>query len=367
LKIVADENIPLLKELLDHCRDVHFLPGRQIKQHSLKDADVLLVRSITRVNEELLAGTSVKFVGTATAGTDHLDTTWLEQQGIHWVDTPGCNAEAVAEYVLACIAYLRTQGLLQHKPLRAGVIGIGHVGKKVVKKLKILEFEVLQNDPPRADAELEFDSTPLAEFTDLDFISVHTSLTKTGKHSTYQLINQDFLQRQKPGAILLNAGRGEVIHFSDLATYGKHLVWCFDVWENEPSIDTNIAQQALIATPHIAGYTQEAKFRSSYQLADALKKHLDLPISFFGKETKKNLLISDADTWEKILLELYNPSDDTAQLKNIIAAADIGSEFDYLRKHYHWRHEWANLVLSAKNLSIADKKLLQQLQISIQD
>ncbi|MGB6976081.1 MAG: 4-phosphoerythronate dehydrogenase, partial [Gammaproteobacteria bacterium] len=255
LKIIADQQIPWVTELFSAWGEVVQLPGRSIAHEHVVDADILLVRSITQVNQNLLQHSRIKFVGSSTAGTDHIDLAWLQHNHIAHATAKGSNAIAVAEYVVCCVAALQKQGLLTGNKLRAGVVGIGHVGTQVVQRLKTLGFEVLCNDPPRVQQEPGFISTPLTDFQNLDLICLHTPLTTTGEHSTHQLIGKDFLQRQQPGCVLLNAGRGEVIAVDDLWQYGQHLVWCFDVWPHEPNIDLPLVHQTKLATPHIAGYT----------------------------------------------------------------------------------------------------------------
>lgn len=367
MKIVADENIPLIAELFSPLGEVVLLPGREITSQKINDADILLTRSITPVNANLLHNSQVKFVGTATTGTDHIDINWLKDHNIFFADAKGSNATAVAEYVTCCIASLQSRNLLAEKNIRAGIIGIGHVGNKVLEKFTAMNFEILANDPPRAAIEPDFISTPLTAFYDLDIICLHTPLTIAGSFPTYHLINKDFLKKLKPGCILLNAGRGAVINSADLYRYGQHLQWCSDVWEHEPEIEMKILQNAVIATPHIAGYTAEAKLHGALMLYQAAQHYLAFPRMEFDDALfpKIDLSVSSNSSWREILLQVYNPETDTKLMQQTLISApatDIPKHFDYLRKHYRKRHEFASIILqNGANLKNFDRQLLLQL------
>ncbi len=354
--IVADEEIPCVKHYFGAYGNILLKKGRSLTRRDVVDADILLIRSVTKINEALLQDTKVKFVGSTVTGTDHFDKEWLDRAGIQWSAALGCNAVAVAEYVVSVVAALQTQGLLLQKKCRAGVIGVGRVGSKVVDKLKILGFDVVQCDPLRAEQEKDFTSTPIEEFSDLDFILLHTPLTKEQPYPTYHLIEKNFLQRQKKDCILLNAGRGSVIDFSDLLHYGKHLIWCLDVWENEPNIKKEVLLNTMIASPHIAGHSVQSKYRGMEMIYhDAIqqgiipdKKIIDpefprTEISFEGKF---------AD-WRDIVLAIYNPLDVTRLMKKAYREEGDGI-FDLLRKRFNRGHEFAfvnlkDVVMSAEN------------------
>lgn len=356
MKIVADENIPCLEHYFGACELV-LKPGRAITRDDLFDANMLIVRSITKVDALLLHDTPVKFVGSTTAGFDHLDTTWLDQAGIQWSVATGCNANAVAEYVVCAIAALQKQGLLTQKNLRAAVIGVGNVGKRVAEKFAVLGFEVLQYDPLRAENENEFKSVSFEEINHVDFISIHTPLTRHGKFPTFHLIDKTFLNRQKNQCVLLNAGRGEVVSFSDLKQYGKHLNWCFDVWENEPHIDHDVLQSSLIATPHIAGYSIEAKIRGIDMIYQAaLERQLIAPSVHPGLEhSLQKIQMNDCHDWRDVMLKIYDPMHTTQQLKN------HPETFDLLRKHFQERHELSGIEMVDVRLSTEDESMLRQL------
>jgi erythronate-4-phosphate dehydrogenase len=234
MKIIADENIPAIKQYFGGGNELILKHGRDISRLDLLDADALLVRSVTPVNSALLHDTPVKFVGSVATGIDHLDTTWLNQANIAWYAARGFNAVAVMEYVIAVVAALQKSGCVPLHALRVGVIGVGTIGKLVVEKLKLLGCDVIQCDPFRARAESGFAGVALADLHDLDLVTVHTPLTHHGDFPTFHLIGQDFLQRQKKNCVLINTARGAVVDFAALKQWGKDLFWCLDVWENEP-------------------------------------------------------------------------------------------------------------------------------------
>lgn len=345
LKIVADEEIPLVNILFGQVGDLTFKPGHKIKRSDLMNADILLVRSITTVNEALLHETSVKFVGIASAGLDHVDREWLNQHKIRWANAKGSNAKAVVEYVLSCIAALQQKNLLRHGRLRVGIIGVGTIGTLIAKYCNQLGFEIICHDPPKASFDKNFISTPLEQFYACDVITIHASLIRHGKHPSFHLINEKFLNNIKKDCVLINTARGAIVD-SQALLKNKSTIACCDVWENEPNINPALLEQATIATPHIAGYSKNAKLKATlilYQKAQAL---FNLPpISNEDKiinlEEKKVRLEKNKD-WQSMILAHYNPFHDTEIMKtklfNNLNA--IGKNFYRLRKNYVWRDEF---------------------------
>lgn len=316
MKIVADQQIPYVEEYFGHVGELCLKPGRAITAYDVHDADILLVRSITRVDSGLLKNSRVRFVGSVTAGADHLDTHWMEQHGIAWSVAKGFNAPSVAEYVSSVISVLQ-QSTFKGDGKRAAVIGVGHVGKLVVEKLKQHGFEVVLCDPLRAEVEANFISTPLGEINNVDLICLHVPLTMVGSYPTYHMINQTFLSRQRPGCVLLNAARGAVIDSAELLQYGKHLTWCFDVWENEPNINKSVLEKAFIATPHIAGYSVQSKLRGTEMIYHAAK---------IQGGTMKSLQEIHPISNSRDLIAI------TTQMKSLLLASEnVGVAFDELR------------------------------------
>lgn len=341
MKIIADDQIPLLDELFPEAVLIK-KPGAHIQRADLIDADMLLVRTLTRVDAALLAGTAVRFVGTATAGYDHLDIQWLSSQGIAWAYAPGANAVAVVEYVLCAIAALQTQGVLCGQSLRAGVIGVGQVGAKVAQALSAIGMQVIVNDPPRAAREPAFDSVPLAEFRDLDLICLHPALVKTGDYPSFHLLNDDFLARQQPGMVLLNASRGAVLDTQVLLRQ-HHLRLCLDVWESEPEINLALLNQAQIATPHIAAYSLNAKHQASRLLYRQAKVFFSLrggPVLPFENEGQHERVIKPISSdWKNLALAKFNPLALTAVMQQFLLT-DTATRFLKLRKEYPWRESF---------------------------
>lgn len=367
MKIIADKDIPFVEHYFGSSGDLILTAGRELRRDDLLDADILLVRSITKVNKELLHGTKIKFVASPTTGKDHFDTEWLDQVGIQWSVAPGCNAVAVVEYVICAIAALQKMGYLTQKKPRAGVVGVGKIGSGVAEKLKILGFDVVQCDPLRAQNEKDFLSTPIDEFADLDLITLHTPLTYSGPYPTYHLIEQSFLQRQKKNGILMNTGRGSVINFNDLKIFGEKLLWSLDVWENEPWIDFEVLDRAVIATPHIAGYTIQSKHRGIEMVHQAAVQKNIIPNTDtdFLKVSKQTLSFAGKHAdWRDVVLKIYDPYQTTQSMKEKIIEND-GKSFDALRKKFidQDRYEFNYIYMENVLLSNEDKLLLERLGV----
>lgn len=336
--IVADEQIPLIDILFE---DFHLIkkPGTEITRQDLTYADMLWVRTLTRVDSALLSGSAVRFVGTATAGFDHLDTEWLAKNGIAWGYAPGANSMAVAEYVLCVIAALRDNNMLPKKPLRAGIIGVGHVGSAVARSLQAIGFKVMENDPPRGQSDRHFYSTPLSEFKELDLICLHPALHYHEPFASYHMLDENFFRMQKNGTVLINASRGAVVD-SDILLKQNHLNLCLDVWENEPDINIALLAKTTVATPHIAGYSVDAKRRASLLLYQQAQSLLKLPEKIKFKDYQHEP-VNVAD-WESRALTVFNPITYTDKMKKYLIgnAKEIGQRFLELRKQYPWRESF---------------------------
>ncbi len=361
MKIVADENIPLVRHYFNGLGKLVLKPGRAIARADLVDADILLVRSVTSVNQALLQNTPVKFVGSATTGFDHIDRAWLNEQGIAWSVARGCNKTAVVEYVISVIAALQKLQMLNKKNVRAGVIGVGQIGQAVADKLTILGFDVVLCDPLRRDIV----STPIEEMAELDIVSLHTPLTTSGDFPTYHLIQADFLRRQKKNCVLLNSGRGANIAFDHLKVYGQELIWCLDVWEHEPSIDFDVLKQAVIATPHIAGYSLQSKYRGIEMIYHALVQQgvivNQMPAKFIYPTKTISLNENHAD-WRDVVLHVFDPLVETKRMKkNLLQNPSI---FDKLRKNFADRYEFGFITVKDVKLSESDRVILEELGFS---
>ncbi len=373
LRLMIDENIPLAQEAFSEFGNIELQSGRAISQKSLRDFDVLIVRSVTRVNASLLENTPVKFVGTATIGLDHIDVDYLHEKNIFFANAVGSNANSVAEYVVAAILHHACEKKLRLADLTIGVVGVGNVGRRVVRYTEALGMSVLQNDPPRQRTENSKIFLPLDNLVQADIISIHTPLTKTGADATFHLFDKKRLAQMKTGNLLINTARGSVIETTalkdDLST--GRLFAILDVWENEPEIDGDLLQQVEIGTPHIAGYSYDGKINGTIQIHNALCEFLDhrpewhLDKSTLHQPAHTRIEIGDAGTKEEtlrhIVMAAYDIGGDSAKLKSAITFSNQhrGRHFDELRKKYPVRREFSCYKISAKNL---DEKLITTLR-----
>lgn len=336
MKILADQDIPYLQTCFSQFGEIVTKPGRAISHADCQDIDVLLVRSITPVNKTLLNKTAVKFVGTLTSGDDHLDKTFLNVVGMPFATAKGANAPAVVHYVLSVIAALQNRGILSEKPC-VGIVGVGCVGALLARVLVQIGCEVLLNDPPRAVVDKTFVSTPLSALQKADLVCVHAALTYQGNYPSFHLIDAGFIQGLRPGGVVLNAARGELVDSLAIKSYGQHLHWCCDVWENEPDIDPVIINQAVIATPHIAGYSAESKFRANLMIATEISQYFDLQYKTPNLlEEIKSISTFTNQCWQGTIRHYVDLLKVTSTFKN--QCKEVGA-FDRLRQQSNQRRE----------------------------
>ena len=373
--IVADENIPLIEEFFADFGEIRRLPGRQISRADVHDADVLLVRSVTKVDRELLEGSAVRFVGTCTIGTDHLALDYFQQAGIQWSSAPGCNARGVVDYVLGSLLTLAEIEGVDLTQRTYGVIGAGEVGGRLVNVLRALGLNVLVCDPVRQACE-GGDYVTLEQIIEqCDVLSLHTPLSKTGDYPTWHLLDQQRLEQLKPGTWLINASRGPVVNnaaLREVLTRREDLQAVLDVWEGEPQVDVELADLCVLATPHIAGYSLDGKQRGTAQVYQALCDFLGhtpqvkladlLPAPWLAKVE----LNADSDPgWAMAMIcrGVYDPRRDDADFRRSL----IGSvqeqklAFDALRKHYPIRREIEGLPVHIEGESVALNQLVKAL------
>ena len=362
MKILVDENMPYARELFSRLVEVKAVPGRPIPVAELDDADALMVRSVTKVNEALLGGKSIKFVGTATAGTDHVDKAWLKQAGVGFSAAPGCNAIAVVEYVFSALLMLAERDGFALSDRTVGIVGVGNVGARLQARLEALGIRTLLCDPPRADRGDEGDFRSLDELVqEADILTFHTPLYKEGPYKTLHLADEALIGRLKPGTILINACRGPVVDNTALLARlnaGQSLSVVLDVWEGEPDLNVALLEKIDIGTSHIAGYTLEGKARGTTQVFEAYstfigraqKVALDtlLPAPEFGRITLHGPL--DQPTLKRLAHLVYDVRRDDAPLRKV---AGIPGEFDKLRKNYLERREWSSLYVMCDDASAA--------------
>lgn len=364
MHIVADENIPLLDEFFADFGRITRLPGRSIDRSALGDADVLLVRSVTQVDPGTLAGTPVRFVGTCTIGTDHLDLPGLAAAGVTTASAPGCNARGVVEYVLSCLLTLSERTGRDWRELRIGVVGVGQVGGRLTATLTGLGVTVLQCDPFKAEMGQSGFVTLDSLIKQADVITLHVPLTRNGPHPTWHLLNAPQLERLKNGAWLINSSRGPVIDnlaLRQVLSARRDLHVALDVWEHEPDVDPDLAALCALATPHVAGYSLDGKLRGTEQIYQALCDFLCEPITRsldrLGPTLGTGRLTMDDRTPVKWMLGkalrcVYDVRDDDARFRNMLnAAAGVTQRkegFDRLRKNYPLRREcsWLAVGLS---------------------
>ena len=375
MRIVADENIPLLDEFFAGFGEIRRLPGRSIDAAAAADADLLLVRSVTQVDRALLDGSAVKFVGTCTIGTDHLDLDYFQQADITWASAPGCNARGVVDYVLGSLLVLAEQQGVDLAARTYGVIGAGQVGSRLLKVLRGLGWRVLVCDPPRQAVE-GGDFVSLQQvLAECDVISLHTPLERLGEHPTYHLFDHARLAALKPGSWLINASRGAVVDnqaLRELLPQRSDLQVVLDVWEGEPQADVELAALCRIATPHIAGYSLDGKLRGTAQIYQALCQHLGVAPSVELEQLMPSAWLSEltidasADpAWAlaSICRAVYDPRRDDADFRRSLQgdAAMRRAAFDGLRKHYPMRREIDGLEVCVKGDAPAVASLVQAL------
>ncbi|ROR07867.1 4-phosphoerythronate dehydrogenase PdxB [Erwinia sp. JUb26] len=362
MKILVDENMPYARELFSRTGTVVAVPGRPIPAAELDDADGLMVRSVTKVNAALLDGKPVKFVGTATAGTDHIDENYLSQQDIAFSAAPGCNAIAVVEYVFSALLLLAERDGFLLKDRTVGIVGVGNVGGRLQARLEALGIRTLLCDPPRADRGDAGDFLPLSTLVaEADVLTFHTPLFKQGPYQTLHIADEALLRALKPGTILINACRGPVVDNTALLKVLEQrddLSVVLDVWEPEPELSLPLLDKVDIATAHIAGYTLEGKARGTTQVFEAWTQFIGqpqqvaldtlLPAPEFGSITLRGEL--DQPTLKRLVHLVYDVRRDDAPLRHVAA---IPGEFDRLRKNYLERREWSSLRIQCDNAETA--------------
>lgn len=364
MKIVADENIPFVKECFSSVGEITTIHGRQITPEILKDADALLVRSITKVNKELLEGSNVKFVATATIGFEHIDIDYLTSKKIGFAAAPGSNANSVAEYMVSALLNLAEKYNFEISKKSIGIVGGGNVGSRAEKKAKAIGMKVVLNDPPLKRQTRDEKYRPIEEIYDCDIVTLHTPLTKEGEDKTYHLADEKFFKSLKKDVIFFNTCRGGVNDTQALkkAITSRKIKACvLDVWEKEPNIDVELLQIADFGTPHIAGYSYDGKIVGMIMIYNTFCKFFGTSPRFSAKdflpkpqieriiitEKEKNPLLSTVNM-------LYDIKQDDARLKLIKnePAEKRGAYFDSLRKNYPVRREFHNTIISVKDKNL---------------
>lgn len=376
MRILADENIPML-EVFERHGQLRRVAGRGLDRAVLADADVLLVRSVTQVDKALLAGSQVKFVGTCTIGTDHLDLDYLAAHNIGWASAPGCNARGVVDYVLGSLLTLAERDGVDLAQRCYGVVGAGQVGDRLVQVLRDLGWHVLVCDPPRQQREggdyVDL-STLLAR---CDVISLHTPLTLQGDDSTQHLIGAEQLQDLAHGAWLINASRGAVVDNQALKQFlaqRNDVRAVLDVWEGEPQVDVELAQRCDIATAHIAGYSLDGKIRGTEHIYQAFCEYFTVPANTATEFPAQTLLAmqlaghtSVADALRVLCRAVYDPRADDAAFRLSLQGDAIQrrAAFDQVRKNYPIRREIPDLQVQIDAPTAALRQMIAALGMTL--
>lgn len=407
LKIVADENIPGLNHYFDQglqsllargdCDKITIeaYPGRDISAEHLINADMLLVRSVTTVNAALISQCDLKFVGSCTIGTDHLDLQYLDQMRIHWANAPGCNANAVAEYVLQQVVQFAADTEQSLSALRVGIVGFGNVGRRVAEKMDLVGVhQLLVSDPPLVDQGISPDRiggavplafASLAEVFSCDVVTLHTPLTRTGQHATYHLVHPDLLRNMPSRSLLLNTGRGPVMDLAACVAWRESLQesarqqqrWVFDVFEDEPAVNPARFEHLQCATPHIAGHSQIGKEQGTRQVWQQALTYFGLPIDLEYPMSRplphldillRNAQLTPAD-WAALFEQVSGLMATDVQLRAVLKSVppvDWGSTFEAARRAYQPRMELSQVNVVAPTLVAQDVALLRHLGVTVE-
>ncbi|MCX6227895.1 MAG: 4-phosphoerythronate dehydrogenase PdxB [Bacteroidia bacterium] len=369
MKIVIDDKIPYIKGVLEPYAEVIYLSGDKTNAAVVKDADALITRTRTICNEELLAGSAVKFIATATIGFDHIDTDYCEKVNIAWTNAPGCNSKSVEQYIASALMVLAEKHQFSLTEKTIGIIGVGNVGSKVARLCETLGMKVLLNDPPRVRAEKLKGFVGLDEILEKsDIITLHVPLNMEGEDMTFHLADSNFFSKTKHKPILINSCRGEIVDTNSLKQALKDSQLSgvvIDCWENEPAIDLELLSLVDLATPHIAGYSRDGKANGTSMSIRALSKffklginnwkcsnvempdNLDIFIDGTGKATQQ--ILSDA------ILATYDIRSDDKKLRSSVKT------FEKQRGDYPVRREFPTYRIFCKINNIKAINKLKQL------
>ena len=368
IKIIADKNIPFLEGILEPFAHIRYLEPSLITQEAVKNADALIIRTRTLCGEELLTGSSVRMIATATIGFDHIDTLFCRKQEIAWSNAPGCNAASVQQYIASALFTLAAGHHFCLNDLTIGIVGVGHVGIKVEKLARILGMKVMLNDPPRERAE---DSGKFVSLHHLlavaDIVTLHVPLYPAGRDKTFHLVDRAALDMMKPGAVLINTSRGEVVEPEALKKAilsGRLKGTVLDVWENEPSPDPELLRLTSIATPHIAGYSSEGKAMGTAMAVRDLSRYFKFPLEEWFPEHLPPPLFpgicidTNRKTTEEIIAEAvlhsYRIMEDDTRLRS------DPSSFEEQRKCYPLRREFPAFSVKMKGYHGEAAEILQK-------
>lgn len=358
MKFIIDDKIPYIQGALEPFGEVLYLSGPKTTPAIVKDADAIITRTRTICNEQLLAGSTVKIIATATIGFDHIDTDYCDKAGIRWTNAPGCNSKSVEQYIASALFVLAERKGFELKGKTIGVVGVGQVGSKVARVCKLFGMNVLLNDPPRARAEGEEQFCSLEEIKqEADFITLHVPLNMQGEDATYHLADDQFFRSLKRKPFLFNSCRGEVLdtQATKRAIHDKLVAGLVvDCWENEPDLDLELLDMVDLGTPHIAGYSKDGKANGTTQSIQAISKFLGLGIDDWKAENVERpentlidmdgLLLTEEALLSKAVLATYDIRIDDANLRKNTEL------FEKLRGDYPVRREYPTYSVQCKNV-----------------
>jgi erythronate-4-phosphate dehydrogenase len=367
MKIIIDDKIPYIRGAFEDVAEVIYLPGSKTTAEIVRDADAIVTRTRTICNEKLLAGSSVKFIATATIGYDHIDTDYCDAAGIKWTNAPGCNSKSVEQYIASTLMVLAETKKLQLKDLCIGIVGVGNVGSKVAEICEIFGMKVLLNDPPRERAEgpEKFVSLETVK-NEADIISLHVPLNTKGEDATFHMGDESFFSALKKKPVLINSCRGEVIKTDAVkkALKTKQIsAFVCDCWENEPDLDLELLGMTEIATPHIAGYSKDGKAKGTLMSVLAISDFFGLGLNNWqpsGVElpTNPNIEIdgegmTEQEVFSKAILHTYDIRHDDKLLR-------LSPEhFEQQRGDYPTRREFPAFTVRTQRV---EEKTLEKLK-----
>lgn len=369
LRVVADDKIPFLKGVLEPFAQVTYLPGSRIDHDSIAEADAMIIRTRTRCTRDLLEGTRVRFIATATIGYDHIDTVWCENNNIRWTNAPGCNSSSVQQYIAAALLKISGDSGFYLRDKTLGIVGVGNVGSKVCRVAEAFGMKVLLNDPPRARRE-GIDGFASFEqiLADADIITVHVPLNMEGEDKTSNMFCSEVFDRMRRGTWLLNTSRGEVVSteaLKDAIAIERIAGAVVDVWEREPEIDIPLMHMAFLATPHIAGYSADGKANGTAMAVRSLADEFNLPLTDWYPsgipETAEPVKAIECngldreDIARRSVFHSYNIIEDDLRLRF------DPSRFEKERENYPVRREFPYYTINLKGAGEATIQLLRNL------
>ena len=373
MKIIIDDKIPYIRGAFEVVAEIVYLPGSKTTPEIVKNADAIVTRTRTFCNEKLLAGSSVKFIATATIGYDHIDTDYCDAAGIKWTNAPGCNSKSVEQYIASTLMVLAETKKINLKDLCIGVVGVGNVGSKVARICDLLGMKVLLNDPPRERAEGSTAFVSLKQvMEEADIITLHVPLNMKGEDATFHLGSGEFFSGLSHKPILINSCRGEVVETNAVKTAlrkGQISGFVCDCWENEPDIDLELLAMTEIATPHIAGYSKDGKATGTQMSVHAISQFFHLGLENWqpsGVELPANPVfeldgtgLSEQEIVSKAILATYDIRNDDKDFRK------DPSEFEQLRGDYPVRREFPAFTIQAKNIEEKTIEVLKKMGFAI--